>query len=72
MMRTALYEAAQVLLTRTRTWSWLKALGPCRRRVGAAPRTRSSPGGRLGAILHRMWVDGMEFRWRKAADTAAA
>ena len=26
MMRTALYEAAQVLLTRTRTWSWLKAL----------------------------------------------
>src|SRR3954452_24416646 len=27
MMRTALYEAAQVLLTRTRTWSWLKAWG---------------------------------------------
>ena len=27
MLRTALYEAAQVLLTRTRTWSWLKAWG---------------------------------------------
>jgi transposase len=27
MMRTALYEAAQVLLTRTQTWSWLKAWG---------------------------------------------
>jgi hypothetical protein len=25
MMRTALYEAAQVLLTRTQKWSWLKA-----------------------------------------------
>ena len=25
MMRTMLYEAAQVMLTRTNKWSWLKA-----------------------------------------------
>ena len=27
MMRTLLYEAAQVMLTRTKKWSWLKGLG---------------------------------------------
>jgi hypothetical protein len=42
MMRTALYEAAQVLLTRTQTWSWLKAWGvQVARRRGA--KRRSSP-----------------------------
>jgi transposase len=41
MMRTALYEAAQVLLTRTQKWSWLKAWGmQVARRPGA--RRRSS------------------------------
>ena len=36
MMRTALYEAAQVLLTHTHKWSWLKAWGMqvARRRGG--------------------------------------
>jgi transposase len=36
MMCTALYEAAQVLLTRTQKWSWLKAWGMqvARRRGG--------------------------------------
>jgi hypothetical protein len=27
---------------------------------------------RLAVVMHRMWVDGTEFRWRKEADTAAA
>ncbi|HEX3954482.1 MAG TPA: hypothetical protein VHW90_12965, partial [Stellaceae bacterium] len=27
---------------------------------------------RLAVVLHRMWVDGTEFRWRKEADTATA
>ena len=26
---------------------------------------------RLAIVMHRMWVDGTEFRWRKEADTAA-
>ena len=36
MMRTTLYEAAQVLLTRTQKWFWLKARGKqvARRRGG--------------------------------------
>src|SRR3954451_23340910 len=27
---------------------------------------------RLAGVMHRMWVDGTEFRWRKEADTKAA
>lgn len=27
---------------------------------------------RLAIVMHCMWVDGTEFRWRKEADTAAA
>ena len=63
MMRTALYEAAQVLLTRTRTWVLAQGLGhaggaPARRqeghrRSGAAPRDCHAPhvGGRDGIPL---------------------
>jgi transposase len=42
MMRTALYEAAQVLLTRTQKWSWLKVWA-CRSLVVAEARKRLSP-----------------------------
>ena len=27
---------------------------------------------RLAIVMHRMWIDGTEFRWRKEADTAVA
>jgi hypothetical protein len=64
-----LYEAAQVLLTHGSKWSWLKAWGVgvvqrrgMRRAIVAVAR-------RLAVVLHRMWVDGSEFRWSK--DSAA-
>ncbi len=63
MLRTMLYEAAQVLLTQSRRWSWLKAWGlrvaqrrGMRRAIVAVAR-------RLAVILHRMWMDGTDFRW---------
>ena len=69
LLRTMLYEAAHSLLTHSRRWSWLKAWGirvaqrrGMRRAVVAVAR-------RLAVVLHRMWVDGSEFRWRK--DNAA-
>ena len=69
MMRTALYEAAQVLLTRTQKWSWLKAWGMqvARRRGGK----KAIVARRLAVILHRMWTDGSQFRWRKEVNAAA-
>ena len=72
MMRTALYEAAQVLLTRTQKWSWLKAWGMQVARRRGGKKAIVALARRLAVILHRMWVDGTQFRWRKEADAAAA
>lgn len=72
MMRTALYEAAQVLLTRTQKWSWLKAWAMQLARRRGAKKAIVALARRLAVVLHRMWVDGTEFRWRKEADTATA
>ena len=70
LLRTMLYEAAHSLLTHSAKWSWLKAWGirvaqrrGIRRAIVAVAR-------RLAVVLHRMWVDGSEFRWKK--DSAAA
>ena len=65
-------KPAQVMLTRTNKWSWLKAwaMQIARRRgikkaIGALAR-------RLAVILHRIWVDGTEFRsTREQVPTAA-
>ena len=71
MTRTALYEAAGVLLTRTTRWSSLKvwAMQVAKRRGMA--RARVALARRLAVILHRMWVDGSEFRWTRDDGAAA-
>jgi transposase len=63
MVRTALYEAASVMLTRTVRMSSLKswAMGVARRR--GAKKARVALARKLAVILHRMWVDGTSFRW---------
>jgi transposase len=71
MMRTALYEAAQVLLTRTQKWSWLKAWGMQVARRRGGKKAIVALARRLAVILHRMWVDGSQFRWRKEVNVAA-
>ena len=71
MTRTALYEAAGVLLTRTTRWSSLKAWAmQVAKRRGMA-RARVALARRLAVILHRMWVDGSEFRWTRDDGAAA-
>lgn len=73
MMRTALYDAAHSMLTRTTRWSWLKvwAMQVAKRR--GQERAKIALARRLGVIMHRMWMDGSEFRWsRDGADAAAA
>jgi transposase len=63
MVRTALYEAASVMLTRTVRMSPLKswAMGVAKRR--GAKKARVALARKLGVVLHRMWVDGTSFRW---------
>lgn len=69
LLRTMLYEAAQVLLVHTRKWSWLKAWGMRVAQRRGLRRAIVAVARRLAVVLHRMWVDGSEFRWSK--DSAA-
>jgi transposase len=65
-VRTALYEAANVMLTRTTRFSSLKhwALQVAKRR--GLKRARVAPARKLGVVLYRIWVDGTTFRWTKS------
>lgn len=65
LARTALYEAAHSLLTRSKTWSSLKVwgLGIAKRRGMA--RARVVVARKIAVILNRMWIDGEEFRFGK-------
>ena len=65
MTRALLYEAAQVMLTRVKKWSWLKAwaMGVAKRSGMKAAAVALSR--RLAVIMHRMWRDGTDFIWTK-------
>ena len=71
MVRTALYEAASAMLTRTTRFSALKrwAMDVAKRR--GAKRAKVALARKIGVVLHRMWIDGTTFRWKKAEPVAA-
>lgn len=70
MVRMALYEAAQVLLTRSQRFSSLKrwALEVAKRR--GMKRAKVALARKLATVLHRMWIDGSDFRWGKEITSA--
>jgi transposase len=72
MLRTVLYEAAQVLLTQSRHWSWLKAWGMKVAQRRGMRRAIVAVARRLAVVLHRMWTDGTDFRWSSEPGTAVA
>jgi transposase len=65
MVRTALYEAANVMLTRSTRVSALKrwALEVARRR--GMRRAKVALARKLAGVLHRMWANATDFRWGK-------
>jgi transposase len=65
MMRAMLYEAAQSMLVRSRRWSWLKAWAMQIARRRGMKRAIVALARRLAVIMHRIWVDGTEFRWTR-------
>src|SRR5258705_5236702 len=69
MMRVMLYEAAQSML-RSKKWSWLKAWAMQIARRRGMKKAIVALARRLAVIMHRIWVDGTEFRWTR--ETAAA
>jgi transposase len=70
LVRGALFEAAQVMLTRTKSFSTLKrwAMEVAKRR--GMMRAKVALARKLACVLHRMWVDGTDFRFGKEAATA--
>ena len=71
MMRVMLYEAAQVMLTRTIKWSWLRAWAMKIARHRGMKKAIVALARRLAVIMHRIWVDGTEFRWTREQAVAA-
>src|SRR5262245_4340409 len=65
MMRAMLYEAAQILLVRSAKWSWLKAWAMKIARHRGLKKAIVALARRLAVIMHRIWVDGTEFRWTR-------
>jgi hypothetical protein len=66
-----LYEAATVLMTRTRKWSRLRAwgIGVAKRR--GMKRATVAVARKLGVIMHRMWVTGRGFEFGNPQPQAA-
>ena len=59
-----LYEAAQSMI-RSKKWSWLKASAMQIARRRGMKKAIVALARRLAVIMHRMWVDGTEFRWTR-------
>lgn len=63
LLRTYLYEAASVLMHRTKKWSALKAWGMrLSKRIGMK-KARVAVARKIAVLLHCIWVDGTSFEW---------
>ena len=65
MLRSYLFEAAGVLLTRVPKWSAVKAWGVRLTKRNGLRKAKVAVARKLAVILHRMWIDGTEFNWSK-------
>jgi transposase len=71
-VRTALYEAANVILTRPVKGAGLKSWAMKLARRAGMKKAKVALARKLAVILHRMWVDGTAFDARKAAFAVVA
>lgn len=62
-VRTALFEAAHVMLLRVQRFSALKAWALRVARTRGLKRAKVALARKLSVVLHRIWADGTEFRW---------
>ena len=63
-LRTALYQAATVMLYRTGP-NWLKAWAQRLAKLRGKKRATVALARRIGVVLHRMWRDGTGFRFTR-------
>jgi len=66
MLRTYLFEAANVVLTRTKQNCSLKTWGMAIAARSGGKKARVAIARKLATILHRMWCDGSSFKWTTA------
>src|SRR5262249_55236917 len=71
MVRTALYEAANVLLSRITRFSRFERGGMDVDKRRGSKRAKVPLTRKIGVILHRMWIDGTTYRWAEAKSIAA-
>jgi transposase len=69
MLRTYLFEAAGVLLTRVQKWCALKAWGLRLAKRSGMKKARTAVARKLAVILLHMWRDGSQFQWGAASMT---
>jgi len=62
-VRSALYTAANAMLTRSAKWSSLKAWGMHIAKTRGHRRAVVAVARKLAVILHRIWIDDTQFRW---------
>lgn len=63
MTRSLLFEAANVLLTRVKRPSALRAWGQRLSKKVGARKAKVAVARKMAVILHRMWMDDADFRW---------
>ena len=70
--RSALFEAAHVMLHRVKRWSGLKAWATRVAKRQGNKRATVALARKMAVVMHRMWVDGSKFRPGKSEVAAAA
>jgi transposase len=65
--RTALFEAANVILRPSTRWSTMKAWAMRIAGRQGSRRAKVALARRMAVILHRMWIDQQDFRWTSSA-----
>src|SRR5262245_51375829 len=70
MVRTALYQAAHVRLHHGR-WSALRGWAMRIAKRSSAKLAKVALARKLAVVLHRMWIDGTEFRWTTSEQVRA-
>jgi transposase len=70
MLRSYLFEAAGVLLTRVPKWSALKAWGTRLIKRNGLRKAKVAVARKLAVIMHQMWINGSEFNWSNKEVTA--
>ena len=63
MTRTALYEAAHVLLTRVKRACALRSWGLRLQKNRGHKRAVTAVARQLAVVMHRIWADGVDFDW---------